>query len=132
MKTKIILLLFVLALAGTTGCGGKKDDQDFSKKAKINSATYPLADKGKEIFEGKGTCNNCHKLDGKFVGPSIQEMAKIYKKNKISIATFLTGTEEPVIDPAQYEVMKINFEITKNFTDKERLAVEEYIFSQGK
>jgi cytochrome c len=71
-------------------------------------------------------------LDVKLVGPSIQEMAKIYKMNKISIAKFLTGTEEPVIDPEQYEVMKINFEITKNFTDEERLAVEEYIFSQGK
>jgi cytochrome c len=129
MKTKIILLL---VLAVTTSCGGKKDDQDFEEKTKINSATYPLADKGKEIFEGKGTCSNCHKLDVKLVGPSIQEIAKIYKENKISVATFLTGTEEPVIDPAQYEVMKINFEITKNFTDKERQAIEEYIFSQGK
>jgi cytochrome c len=132
MKTKIILLLFVLALAGTTGCGGKNEDQNKGKATIKKSGAYPLADKGKEIFEGKGTCSNCHKLDGKFVGPSIQEMAKIYKKNKISIATFLTGTEEPVIDPAQYEVMKINFEITKNFTDEERLALEEYIFSQGK
>jgi cytochrome c len=132
MKTKIILLFFVLALAGTTGCGGKKDDQDFSKKAKINSATYPLADKGKEIFEGKGTCIACHKLDVKLVGPSIQEIAKIYKEKKISIATFLEGTEEPVIDLAQYEVMKINFELTKNFTDEERQALEQYIFSQGK
>ena len=129
MKTKIILLL---VLAVTTSCGGKKDDQDFEEKTKINSATYPLADKGKEIFEGKGTCSNCHKLDVKLVGPSIQEIAKIYKENKISVATFLTGSEEPVIDPAQYEVMKINFEITKNFTDKERQAIEEYIFSQGK
>lgn len=129
MKTKIILLL---VLAVTTSCGGKKDDQDFEEKTKINSATYPLADKGKEIFEGKGTCSNCHKLDVKLVGPSIQEIAKIYKKNNISIAKFLTGTEEPVIDPAQYEVMKINLEITKNFSDKERQAIEEYIFSQGK
>lgn len=132
MKTKIIFLLFILVLAVTTGCVGKKDDQNFDEKAKISSATYPLAEKGKEIFEGKGTCSNCHKLDVKLVGPSIKEMAKIYKKNKISIATFLTGTEEPVIDPAQYEVMKINFEITKNFTDEERQAVEQYIFSQGK
>jgi cytochrome c len=59
-------------------------------------------------------------------------MAKIYKEKKISIATFLTGTEEPVIDLEQYEVMKINFELTKNFTDEERLALEQYIFSQGK
>jgi len=132
MKTKIILLFFVLALAGTTGCGAKNEDQNKGKATTKKSGAYPLADKGKEIFEGKGTCSNCHKLDVKLVGPSIQEMAKIYKMNKISIAKFLTGTEEPVIDPEQYEVMKINFEITKNFTDEERLAVEEYIFSQGK
>ena len=132
MKTKIILLFFVLALAGSTGCGGKNEDQNKGKATTKKSGAYPLADKGKEIFDGKGTCSNCHKLDVKLVGPSIQEMAKIYKMNKISIAKFLTGTEEPVIDPEQYEVMKINFELTKNFTDEERLALEQYIFSQGK
>lgn len=132
MKTKINTLLITMVFAIVIGCGGKKSDEDFGKKPTIDNATYPLADKGKAIFEGKGTCSNCHKLDVKLVGPSIQEIAKIYKKNKISVAKFLTGTEEPVIDPAQYEVMKINFEITKNFTDKERQAIEEYIFSQGK
>ncbi len=132
MKTKINMLLFTMALAMVIGCGGKKSDEDFGKKPIIDNATYPLADKGKAIFEGKGICITCHKLDVKLVGPSIQEIAKIYKKNKISVAKFLTGTEEPVIDPAQYEVMKINFEITKNFTDEERQAVEQYIFSQGK
>jgi cytochrome c len=129
MKTNVI---FLIVLAVTTGCGGKKVDQNFDEKTKISSATYPLAEKGKEIFEGIGTCSNCHKLDVNLVGPSIQEIAKIYKKNKISVAKFLTGTEEPVIDPAQYEVMKINFEITKNFTDEERQALEQYILSQGK
>jgi cytochrome c len=132
MKTKINMLLFTMALAMVIGCGGKKSDEDFGKKPTIDNATYPLADKGKAIFEGKGICITCHKLDVKLVGPSIQEIAKIYKKNKISVAKFLTGTEEPVIDPAQYEVMKINFEITKNFTDEERQALEQYILSQGK
>jgi len=132
MKIKINILLSVMLLAISISCGGKKADQDYDKKPSIDKATYPLAEKGKGIFEGKGICINCHKLDIKLVGPSIQEMAKIYKEKKISIATFLTGTEEPVIDPEQYEVMKINFELTKNFTDEERLALEQYIFSQGK
>ncbi|MEY2922120.1 MAG: hypothetical protein RL108_742 [Bacteroidota bacterium] len=132
MKTKIILLFIVLALAGTTSCGGKNEDQNKGKATTKKSGAFPLAVKGKEIFEGKGTCIACHKLDVKLVGPSIQEIAKIYKEKKISIATFLEGTEEPVIDPEQYEVMKINFELTKNFTDEERQALEQYIFSQGK
>jgi cytochrome c len=132
MKTKINILLFIMLFSIAIGCGGKKSDEDFGKKLTIDNATYPLAEKGKEIFEGKGTCITCHKLDVKLVGPSILEIAKIYKEKKISIATFLEGTEEPVIDPSQYEVMKINFELTKSFTDEERNSLEQYILSQGK
>ncbi|MFM7018470.1 c-type cytochrome [Flavobacterium sp.] len=132
MKSIEKALFYVFLLSFTVNCGGKNEDQNKGKATTKKSGTFPLAVKGKEIFEGKGTCIACHKLDVKLVGPSIQEIAKIYKEKKISIATFLEGTEEPVIDPAQYEVMKINFELTKNFTDEERQALEQYIFSQGK
>lgn len=136
MKTIIKSILFATLVVFTVSCGGKKDDQDFGKKeaseaTKPNNSAFPLAEKGKEIFEGKGTCITCHKTDVKLVGPSLIDIAKIYKEKNASIATFLKGDEEAIVDPTQYEVMKANFALTKTFTDEEREALEQYVLSQG-
>jgi len=129
MKTILKFVLFVTLAVLFISCGGKKEDQDFGKKETIVS---PLVEKGKEIFEGKGTCATCHKTDSKLIGPSLQDIAKIYKDKNAHIATFLKGDEKPLVDPTQFEVMKANFAVTKNFTDEERQSLEEYILSQGK
>lgn len=84
---------------------------------------------GKAIFEGKGNCIACHKADQKLVGPSLQEIAKIYKEKNGDIPTFLKGKADPLVDPSQYEVMKTNFYITKNFSDEELKGLEAYIYS---
>lgn len=134
MSFKLFLLsvftLFVMS------CGGKKDDQDFGKKEAIEeneiNTDFPLAEKGKEIFEGKGTCFTCHKKDVKVVGPSIQDIVKIYKEKNGNIITFLKGEAEPLVDPSQYEVMKANFAITKTMTDEELQSLEQYMQSEGK
>jgi cytochrome c len=42
---------------------------------------------------------------------------------------FLKGEGKPIVDPSQYEVMKTNFAITKNFTDEELKALEDYFYS---
>ena len=89
----------------------------------------PVQQQGQEIFDGKGNCYTCHKPEQKAIGPSIQEIAKIYKQNKGDMVTFLMGEGEPIVDPSQYEVMKTNFYITKNFSDEELKAVEAYIMS---
>ncbi len=89
----------------------------------------PTQKQGQEIFDGKGNCYTCHKPEQKAIGPSIQEIAKIYKQKKGDMVTFLMGEGEPIVDPSQYEVMKTNFYITKNFSDEELKAVEEYIMS---
>jgi cytochrome c len=39
-----------------------------------------LQQKGKIIFEGKGNCIACHNVDSKLIGPSLQDIAKIYKE----------------------------------------------------
>ena len=134
MKTIIKTLLFVTIFVFTISCGGKKDDQDFGKKetTKPDNSALPLAEKGKEIFEGKGICITCHKPDVKLVGPSLQDIAKIYKEKNASIATFLKGDEKPLVDPTQFEVMKTNFALTKTFTDEERQSLEQYVLSQAK
>lgn len=85
---------------------------------------------GKEIFEGKGNCVACHQPAQKIVGPSIQEIAKIYKDKNGDIVSFLKGNEDPIVDPGQYEVMKTNFAITKTMSDQELNALEAYIYSK--
>lgn len=87
---------------------------------------------GQEIFDSKGNCFACHKPDQKIVGPSIQEIAKIYKAKGGDIVSFLKGNEEPLVDPAQFSVMQTNFAITKNMTDEELKAIEAYIYSHLK
>ena len=89
----------------------------------------PSAALGKEIFDGKGNCFSCHKPDQKVIGPSIKEIAEIYKEKNGDMVTFLKGKGEPIVDPSQYEVMKTNFYITKNFTDEELKALEDYMYS---
>lgn len=84
---------------------------------------------GKEIFEGKGNCVACHQVDQKVIGPSIQEIAKIYKEKNGNMVSFLKGEGEAIVDPAQFSVMQANLEITKTFTEEELKAVEAYINS---
>ena len=87
---------------------------------------------GKEIFEGKGNCIACHKPDQKIIGPSLQEIAKIYKEKNGSITAFLKQESDPLVDPSQYDVMKTNFAITKSMSDEELKALEVYIYSFSK
>jgi cytochrome c len=136
MKT-ILKSLILLTVITIVSCGKNKKEDKFgnptsNQKATAEAIEFPLAEKGKEIFEGKGTCVTCHKLDIKVVGPSIQDIAKIYKEKNASISTFLKGNEQPIIDSTQFEVMKANFAITKAMTNEERQSLEQYILSEGK
>ncbi|TDO83936.1 cytochrome c [Flavobacterium chryseum] len=87
---------------------------------------------GKDIFEGKGNCISCHQVDQKVIGPSIQEIAKIYKDKKGDIVTFLKGNAEPIVDPSQFPVMKTNIPITQAMSDEELKGLEAYIYSNLK
>jgi cytochrome c len=115
----------------TDNYGNEVNDETAVQETKVSSE-FPLAEQGKELFEGVGTCATCHKPDTKVVGPSLQDIAAIYKENKASIATFLNEESKPIVDPSQYSVMKANFAITKNMKPEERQALEQYIMSQAK
>ena len=84
---------------------------------------------GKNLFEGKGNCAACHQPNQKIIGPSIQEIATVYKSHNGNISSFLKEDAKPIVDPTQYEVMKTNFTITKAMTSKELMALETYIYS---
>mgnify|MGYP001602453088 CR=1 FL=1 len=105
-----------------------------SKEEKTETAVDVSAVKisGQELFEGEGNCTACHKPDQKIIGPSLEEIAKIYKEKNGSIVAFLKEESDPIVDPAQYDVMKTNFAITKSMTDEQLQALEDYIYSFSK
>jgi len=96
------------------------------------SAEEQQLELGQAVFEGKGNCFACHKPDQKIIGPSIQEIATIYKEKNADMIAFLKGKADPIVDPSQYEVMKTNFSITKNLPEEELKALEAYFFSFAK
>ncbi|OYU80968.1 MAG: cytochrome C552 [Flavobacterium sp. BFFFF1] len=124
MKTRIYLTLIVALWF--LGC---KQETPKDHRSSETEETQTPVQLGRELFEGKGNCYSCHKPDQKIIGPSLQEIAKIYKAQNGDIVNFLKGNGAPLVDPSQYEVMKTNFAITKNMTDEELQALEAYIYS---
>ncbi len=88
-------------------------------------------EKGETLFQ-ENNCVACHQPNSKVVGPSMEQMATIYKKENASLVNFLKAEAEPIVDPTQYETMKINLEITKVMTDQELKSLELYIQSFAK
>ena len=131
MKVYFKLLLTLSIGISIISCGEKKETDAMGNpinqaKTLVNQTPKEL---GKELFEGKGMCATCHKADIKTVGPSINDIAKIYKENGASIADFINDNGEPLVDPSQYEIMKANFVITKAMSAEERKALEIYMMS---
>ena len=87
---------------------------------------------GETIFNGKGTCVSCHKADEKLIGPSLKDIAKIYKDKNASMVSFLKGEGEAIVDPSQFALMQPNLELTKTFSDEELKALEAYVYSNLK
>ena len=129
MKVYFKFLLIVLFVLNLISCGKKTETDAMGnpieqKETSVNQTPKAL---GKELFEGKGMCATCHKADIKTVGPSINDIAKIYKEKGASIADFINEKGEPLVDPSQYEIMKANFVITKAMSAEERKALEIYM-----
>ena len=120
---KIILFIFLTAIVS---CKSKEENKEDS----IGKTSEKVS--GQELFEGKGNCIACHQPDQKIIGPSLQEIAKIYKEKNGNIVSFLKDESEPIIDPSQYDIMKTNLIITKSMSDGELKALEEYIYSFSK
>jgi len=131
MKVYFKLLLTLSMGISSISCGEKKETNTMGSpinqaETSVNQTPKEL---GRELFEGKGMCASCHKADIKVVGPSIQEIAKIYREKGASIAAFINEDGKPLVNPSQYEIMKTNFAITKAMSTEERKALEIYMMS---
>ena len=124
-------LFFLSCFIAIISCK-KESEESFGKPTESNTEVKTPKAFGKEIFEGKGNCVACHQVDQKIIGPSIQDIAKIYKAQNGNIVDFLKNDAKPLVDPSQYEVMKTNFAITKTMSDDELKGLETYILSFSK
>ena len=120
----LVCLIFVISC--------KKESQEAFGQPNPTELSQTPEQLGKSIFEGKGNCVACHKINEKLVGPSIQDIAKIYKAQNGDIVSFLKDDAKPLVDPSQYEVMKTNFALTKAMSDEELKGLEAYMFSDFK
>lgn len=132
MKKLLLLSLILLTFA----CKKESQESFGNEEQQTNVATEEkeLAPEelGKVIFESKGNCISCHKSEEKLIGPSLKEIAKIYKDKNASIVTFLKGESDAIVDPSQFAVMQANLNLTKTFSDKELEGLEAYINSHLK
>ena len=127
MKHLILLLSFALTIIS---CGKTEEKKEALYPVKELSAEEQKIAWGKELFDGsKATCYSCHRPDKKVIGPSIAEIAKIYKEQNGDMKAFLLEKAEPIVDPAQYATMKTNFNVTKNLPEEELEAIIAYMMS---
>ncbi|MFL9844111.1 c-type cytochrome [Flavobacterium rhizosphaerae] len=131
MKKLVYIIPALLIIA----CGKNKKEEtpEYTPRSVQEGKQAPAlsaeAQKGKEIFEGKGNCISCHKTESKAIGPAVKDIATVYKQKNGDMVAFLKEKADPIVDPDQYPVMKTNLYLTKTFTDDELKALEAYFYS---
>lgn len=131
---KKVLLSSMLAILFVS-CGKKEANEpkeSLYPEKEVSAEEQQIMD-GKALFmSNKAACATCHMLDKKAVGPSIQEIVKIYQEKNGDLFAFLREKADPIVDPSQYGVMKTNFTILKTFSDEEVRSLEAYMKSELK
>lgn len=129
---KKIIALAILSVS-IISCGKKEDQKEELYPENVAEKVDPqqqLINNGKELFESnKAACYSCHQMDKKVIGPSIKEIAKIYKEQNGDMVAFLRKKADPIVDPSQYNVMETNFAILKTMSDEEIKSLEAYMMS---
>jgi cytochrome c len=124
---KVALLACLLFLISC-----KKESEETFGQPNPTEVSQTPEELGKSIFEGKGNCAACHRIDEKLVGPSVKEIAKSYKAQNGDLVSFLKDEAKPIVDPSQYEMMKTYLALTKEMSDEELKGLEAYIYSRIK
>ncbi|UUV22776.1 c-type cytochrome [Paenimyroides aestuarii] len=130
MKKFLFLGIVALTMAACSKKEEKKEALYPENVAEKLSPEEQLIADGKELFESnKAACFSCHKVDKKVIGPSVKEIAKVYKEQNGDMIAFLRKKADPIVDPSQYNVMETNFAILKTMSDEELQALEAYMMS---
>lgn len=133
MKKLIFIAIVFLAFAckkQETESFGKQETPAAEESSEGMKAEVKTPEQvGEALFNGKGTCVACHKMDEKLIGPSFKDIATMYKDKNASIISFLKGESEAIVDPAQFAVMQPNLVVTKAMSDDELKGLEAYINS---
>jgi cytochrome c len=128
---KLVIIAIALALSSCKKESAEPFGTPTSSDTTTETAATPEA-LGKELFETKGACIACHRVDTKLIGPSLHDIAKTYKEKKGDLVAFLKEESKPIMDPSQYDIMKANFAITKAMSEEELKGLEAYIYSNLK
>jgi len=109
---KKIISIFIISSILLVSCGNsKKEETPKTKKAVVQKKITPQENiaKGKKLFGAKG-CTACHFETTKIIGPSVKDIAEVYKKEKGEIFKFLRGENDPIVDlnTTQVAIMKAN------------------------
>ena len=130
---KNLLYIGMLSTVTLVSCGKKEDQKEALYPENVAEKLSPedqLVADGKELFESnKAACFSCHKVDKKVIGPSVKDIAKIYKEQNGDMVAFLRKEADPIVDPSQYNVMETNFAILKTMSDEEIKSLEAYMIS---
>ncbi|RRA96751.1 c-type cytochrome [Paenimyroides viscosum] len=130
MKKSMLLALVAISIISCGKKEEKKDELYPENVAEAVSSEDQLIADGKKLFESnKAACFSCHQMDKKVIGPSIKEIAKIYKEQNGDMVAFLRKKADPIVDPSQYNVMETNFAILKTMSDEELKSLEAYMMS---
>jgi len=84
---------------------------------------------GNRLFSEK-TCITCHSVERKKVGPSVENIMKIYTEQNADIVSFLRGNSAPIVDtiPEEVAIMQANIDgFLKEITDEELDAIATYM-----
>ena len=136
---KLFLPLLIIGLATSlTSCGNKETKTEEVVAPVVETPAAPVVEKSAEEvaflavvdkLDAANKCIVCHQVEVKTVGPAYRDVAKIYKEKNGNIVNFLKGKAEPIVDPAQYELMKPNLEKTKLLSGDDLAAIAAYIRS---
>src|SRR5690606_3570864 len=126
---KIVLLSTLTFLMIACGKKENQEKESLYPEKQLSPEEQLIAD-GKNLFNSnRAACFSCHQPDKKVIGPSIKEIAKIYKEQNGDMVAFLRKQADPIVDPSQYSVMETNFAILKTMSDEEIQSLEAYMMS---
>ena len=136
---KILLLVALIALT-VVSCGKKEKKADVEATTPAVEETAPVVDANatpeKIAFDAvvakldpANKCTVCHQVDVKTIGPAYKEVAKVYKEKGGNIVKFLKQEADPIVDPALFDQMLPNLQVTKELPGEDLAALAAYIRS---